>query len=457
MTTPDDDAAYRSEYDPPAETVTLREAEEMDSSEGMMEVRLPIASTGAVRNEGDDPLSASELHGMAQQVDTLTTGVFPEHGGSSVVDGTGRYSQFEKLGYWADADLQSDAAADGEDLLMATARMPDPETLPPATGDYREALAILKEQAKRGIPISASIGWRDDGDSPGGVDLLETSIVGIGADPRTNTEGGTEALARAAVDAGADPEEFVAEVRNIVRETTASEARPFGPPGGSDDEWEDFEACVADVEDWENIDDPEAFCAWAEEQASADTDTQDMTDDDTPEENAGDTTDDGEQTDRAPDDVTPTDLATLVAASYDGVEADALVDAWDDMGDYVGGVDLDALTNLVATATGADADAASDAMESLMGDGEEQEGDKPDGEDDEGEEERDADGDGEENDDLREMVKENQETLEAIRAGELDLDRPGDDGEAEEERDADGGESDTDEQDAATDGPDWRA
>jgi hypothetical protein len=406
-------------FDPPGDSISLRDAEEMESPEGMMEIRMPIASSGEVRNEGDDPLSDTALRGMAQQIDSLTRGVFPEHGGSTAVD-AGRYSQFEKLGYWADADLQREASDDGEDLLMATARMPDPESLPAATGDYREALAILKEQAKRGIPISSSIGWREDESAPGGVDLLEASIVGIGADSRTTTEGGTEALARAAVEAGADPDDLVAEVRRIVR--------------GDD----------------------------------AQTDTQHMSDDD-PSGDDPDETTDGEQTDRAPDDVTPSDLAALVAGSYDGVDASDLVDAWDDMGDFTGSVDTSALVSLVATTTDADPETVESAMADLMDgdDGEEQADgyeDKEDEEDDDEERADDSDPDAEEESDERDLaaeVDELREELRQFRESRGDVETPDTERDADPETDdadADATESsDTEQTERAASGPDWRA
>jgi hypothetical protein len=261
-----DGTAHRSlHYDAPADAVEFRDSEEVESEDGLMELRIPIASTGDVRNEGDDPLSTRELRGMAEQINTLSKGVFPEHGKGDFVE-YGKYSQFEKLGYWADAELEREAASDGADLLMATARMPDPEPMPKQTGDYRQALAILKEQAVRGIPISASIGWRDDEEMPGGVDLMEASIVGIGADPRTNTGGGEQLVARAAVEAGADPDALVETVRDAVEND-----RPFGTPQAPD-LWDDFEECVADVEDWDGVDDPEAFCAWAQDQTESDAD-----------------------------------------------------------------------------------------------------------------------------------------------------------------------------------------
>jgi hypothetical protein len=472
----DDDRTHRSLYDPPADSVTLREADEIEGADGMMEVRMPIASTGAVRNDGDDPLSAAELRGMADQVDTLTRGVFPEHGMSSAVDRE-QYSQFEKLGYWSDADLEREAAGDDEDLLMATARMPDPETLPAATGDYREALAILKEQALRGIPIASSIAWKEDQDFPGGNDLLEASIVGIGADPRTSTEGGTAMVARAAIDAGADPDAFLASVRRALdREADADTARPFGPPGGDPAQWEDFDACVADVEDWDNIDDPEAFCAWAEQQSASDGDaTEHMTDTDDPGDDEAGTDADGEQgggdaetTERQPDDVTPEDLAAVVAASYEGVDTSDLVDAWDDMGDFTGGVDLDALAGLVATAVDMETDDVSEMFDDLLasgdGDGDEEQGEYEDGEDDEemdDDEDRGADGDADTErdadaadtqalaDEVADLRSELEDTRAKLREGGVDFERADPDDVADELAD-NGGDADG-ERDSETD------
>jgi uncharacterized Zn finger protein (UPF0148 family) len=370
----DDDRTHRSLYDPPADSVTLREADEIEGADGMMEVRMPIASTGAVRNDGDDPLSAAELRGMADQVDTLTRGVFPEHGMSSAVDRE-QYSQFEKLGYWSDADLEREAAGDDEDLLMATARMPDPETLPAATGDYREALAILKEQALRGIPIASSIAWKEDQDFPGGNDLLEASIVGIGADPRTSTEGGTAMVARAAIDAGADPDAFLASVRRALdREADADTARPFGPPGGDPAQWEDFDACVADVEDWDNIDDPEAFCAWAEQQSASDGDaTESMTDTDDPgDDEAGTDADDeqgggdAETTERQPDECPECGASPPEGANYCPncgyeFEGDDDGDTDEEQGEYEDGEDDEEMDDDEDRGADGDADTERDA------------------------------------------------------------------------------------------------
>lgn len=216
MTDPHDGETYRTIHDPAPDEVSLRQPGEGDET---FVVRMPITSTGEVRNRGDEPLTGEEIRGMARQIDERQIGVFPEHGGDSLI-ADGRYSPFEKLGYWRAAEVET--RDEGADLLFAEAVMPEPESLPKSTGHYRSALAILREQVDRGIALSASIGWRDDSSKPGGVDLLETSIVGIPADPRTATDpetaSATESLARAVGQArpAADPEELVAEFRALV-------------------------------------------------------------------------------------------------------------------------------------------------------------------------------------------------------------------------------------------------
>jgi hypothetical protein len=484
-----DGTAHRSLHDPQADEVSLRDAEEVESGDGMMEIRMPIASSGEVRNDGDDPLSDAELRGMASQVDDLTRGVFPEHGNSDAVDDS-KYSQFEKLGYWSEADLQREASADGEDLLMATARMPDPETLPATTGDYRESLAILKEQAKRGIPISASIGWRDDEDAPGGVDLMEASIVGIGADSRTTTEGGTEALARAAVDAGADPQEFVAAVARAVTDG----ARPLGPPGDRD-RFESFAECKATLQQDDDIseEDAERICGAWEQASAADNPDQehDMTDNDPPADEEGTTEeeqsapDDGAEQTRAPEDVSEDDLLTFTAMHFEGMDESDLMQAVDAAdGAYIGECDPEALADLVSEATGAEYGDVVDAMDALMSEGDGEEPDDEQGEygDDEDEDEEDDEDEGEMNtsdaddadgeraadtedaDALTERVAELEHALAELRSpdGDAEADTPDapetDDGDTE-ERAADGEESETTDadDDRATAGPNWRA
>jgi hypothetical protein len=270
---PTDEPAHRSHsYDADGDDIRVREADEVDDEDGVFEIRMPIASTGEVRNEGDDPLTRSELEGFATQITERQVPVFAGHGADTTV-ADGHYSPFERLGDWRDASFQA-RSEDGDDgVLMATARMPDPETLPAATGAYREGLAILKEQAKRGVGLDASIGWRTDDNFAGGNDLMEASIVGIGADWRTNTgDEAAEVVAREAVAAGADPSELVERVERAVRGPDPDEGRPLGPPGDRD-RFEDFDECVATLSEDDDMseEDAKTVCgAWENaSQASA--------------------------------------------------------------------------------------------------------------------------------------------------------------------------------------------
>lgn len=215
MTTPQT-PVYRSHTTPPTNKVEYRQPQ--DEEDGVFEVRMPIATTGQVRNEGDDPLTRDELSGMATQIENRSVGVFLDHGGTSL-GGMERYSAVEKVGEWRDAEVESTQDDDGPSELVATARLMDPESLPSGVSELRAALGSIKEQVKRDFSVSASIGWREDDAYPGGNDLMEASIVGIGADPRTTSSSADESVgvvARAAVEAGADPEALLEEVRDAV-------------------------------------------------------------------------------------------------------------------------------------------------------------------------------------------------------------------------------------------------
>jgi len=210
--TQENDPQHRVYHQSDPGRVQLREDEDSD---GVFVVRMPLASTGEVRNEGDDPLSREEIKGMAEQVDSRSPGVFLDHGMNADVAGS-RYSATGKVGEWQNPDLVENDA--GETLLEADARMMDPDTLSESTGSVREALAALKAQVDRDIGLSSSIGWREDDGFSGGVDLMEASIVGIPADPRTTSHDAAVDMARAAVAArdGADPEQLVADFRAVV-------------------------------------------------------------------------------------------------------------------------------------------------------------------------------------------------------------------------------------------------
>jgi hypothetical protein len=199
-----DDVQHRTYHHTPG-SVEVRDVDE----DGVFGVRMPIVTTGKVRNDGDEPFTREELEGMRDQVANGSLGVFLDHGASNLGGGGGmfgnRYSAAGKLGEWADPEV-SQRDADDESQLVATARLMDPETLPAAAGDVREALTVLKEQADRGMSLAASIGWREDEDAPGGNDVMETSIVGIPADPRTTSDGTPAAVAARALAADSTDE-----------------------------------------------------------------------------------------------------------------------------------------------------------------------------------------------------------------------------------------------------------
>ena len=221
MTTSSNDPRpkHRSHHEPDASSITIRDVD--DSEEGVFRVRMPIASTGEVRNQGDEPLTRDEVDGMRQQIAERTIGVFLDHGRAFDISEGARYGATEKLGYWDEPEL---VTGDNSQLLEADAVLMDPETLPAATGDLREALSSLKEMAKRNVPLAASIGWRDDDSFPGGVDLMEASIVGIGADPRTSTQGAEPVTARSISDEGQDViQERLAEIEDVIEQSESNE------------------------------------------------------------------------------------------------------------------------------------------------------------------------------------------------------------------------------------------
>lgn len=182
---------YRTYHQADAAAVQVRDT---DDEDGLFAIRMPVVTTGEVRNEGDEPFAREELEGMVEQFNADEVTVFLDHGANQDVAAS-RYSAAEKAGVWRDADLET-RDEDGEAQLVASAVLMDPETLPGETGGLREALSVIKAQAERNIPLAASVGWREDDAAPGGNDVLEASIVGIPADPRTTTQGSAIAMAR---------------------------------------------------------------------------------------------------------------------------------------------------------------------------------------------------------------------------------------------------------------------
>jgi len=233
MTAPDD-VQHRTYHHTPG-SVELRDTDE----DGVFGVRMPIVTTGEVRNDGDDPFTREELEGMREQVAGGGLSVFLDHGASHLGGGGGmfgnRYSAAGKLGEWTDPEV-SQRDADDKAALVATARLMDPASLPEAAGDVREALTVLKEQADRGMSLSASVGWREDDTAPGGNDVMETSIVGIPADPRTTSSGTPTAIAARALHADSS-EEFerrLEELRAVVMEPASDTDRHMSDDDNDD-------------------------------------------------------------------------------------------------------------------------------------------------------------------------------------------------------------------------------
>jgi hypothetical protein len=192
--TDSDDPKHRAYHQPDPDRVELRQA---DDEDGVFRVRMPIATTGDVRNQGDEPLTREELEGMAEQIESRRPSVFADHGRNPTISGS-RYSVLEVNGTWEGPEVRG-REVDDEAELVADARLMDPDTMPEETGMLREALARVKAQAERDIPLRSSIGWDDNESAPGGVDLMEASLVGIPADPRTTSGDAELAQARGVV------------------------------------------------------------------------------------------------------------------------------------------------------------------------------------------------------------------------------------------------------------------
>lgn len=427
-----DESAHRHHYRAVGDAIQIREPEEVEGEDGVFEIRMPIASTGDVRNEDDDPLTRGELEGFARQLSERSIGVFPAHGGDDMI-ASGRYSPFERLGNWNTAEFQT-RSEDGDDgVLMATARMPDPETLPAATKEYRTALAILKEQATRGIDQDASIGWREDDDFDGGNDLMEASIVGIGADWRTNTgDEAAEVVTQAALDAGADKADLLEHVRAAIADR---EGRPLGPEDDPQrfDDWDDCMSAMQ--ESGHSEEEAKRICgSFKEDSEGQDADTSDTNTQN--DENMSNQESDDEPTDEqdAADDAETQDGETEQVRMSSAEIADMAEDI---------------VMGHIEQAT----EELRNELEDAMDDGGENESD--DGEDDEEEEEdeddeemntSDADeGDTEqsgddETDELRDEVQSLQDELEDLRDGGVDPDDV-DTPDPDDEQDADDDES----------------
>lgn len=187
-----DDVAQRAYHSPDPDRIEVRDVD--DPEDGLMTIRMPISSTAEARD--GDAFGRDRLEGWAEQIRDGSVPAFLDHGHNMDVSGS-RYSSTGKVGYLADPELEE--RDDGETDLVVDNVLMDPETLPSATGGLREALARIKSQVERDIPLTSSVGWSDntgDRDVPGGSDLLENSLVGIPSDPSASSHEAAVAQAR---------------------------------------------------------------------------------------------------------------------------------------------------------------------------------------------------------------------------------------------------------------------
>lgn len=192
------DTEHRHTHEADPGRVTLRD---VDDAEGMFAIRMPVTSTAEARD--GIAFDREKVEGFGEQIENERIPLFLDHG-RNAVSGS-HYSALGKVGYLDAPELEEN---DGQTELLADYVLPDPATLDEDVGPMREALAWIRTQAERGIPIASSIGWDEDTGSrelPGDADLMESSIVGIPSDPRTTTASAEPAtLARAVSAASSD-------------------------------------------------------------------------------------------------------------------------------------------------------------------------------------------------------------------------------------------------------------
>ncbi|WP_256394109.1 hypothetical protein [Natronoarchaeum rubrum] len=252
-----DDVAQRAYHSPDPDRVEVRDVD--DPEDGVMTIRMPISSTAEARD--GKAFDRRRLEGWAEQIREGTVGAFLDHGRNPDVAGS-RYSSTGKVGYLDEPELVE--RDDGETDLVVDNVLMDPETMPSATGGLREALARIKSQVERDIPLTASVGWSDDTgdrDLPGDSDLLENSLVGIPSDPSASSHDAAVAQAR---DVLADhdldeeqAEQLVADFRAVVvgsdtrsdSSSMSNDDDPGGDAGTTDDEQSfSFERAVSENE-----------------------------------------------------------------------------------------------------------------------------------------------------------------------------------------------------------------
>jgi len=204
---------HRRVHTPDADAV--REVSDDDPDDGTWRIRMPATSTAEARD--GVAFERSKVEGFREQIASERIPVFLDHGRNA--NSGHRYSAAGRVGYVANPALEE---RDGVTDLVVDFVLMDPDSMSDGAGWARDALTLIRDQAAAGLPIASSIGWSDDTgdrDLPGGSDLLEVSLVGVGSDPRTTTASADAATMARAVSAAS--EGF--DVATFVRELNASE------------------------------------------------------------------------------------------------------------------------------------------------------------------------------------------------------------------------------------------
>lgn len=170
---------------PSPDDVTFR-----DYDEDEKRVRMPVSST--VQDRDGDEFSREGLEDMRDQLREGSVPMMLDHGWG----GEGpRYGANGIVGRWVDGDVETETHDGEEHHILYGEGLLDP--------DDEHAEKVGRKLAND-MPIGASVGFRvheyeggrDDGYTFNGVDLLETSLVGIPSNPVTVNDSPTGQAAK---------------------------------------------------------------------------------------------------------------------------------------------------------------------------------------------------------------------------------------------------------------------
>lgn len=400
-----------------ASTVETREIKEDEEVEVLV---VPISSTRTDRE--DDDFSADGLQSMRRQIREEQPLVFLNHGFTDFSKPL--YDARDAVGTQVDAEIVEMEKPDAEDEQVLNSYI-----LPDTTHPEGERML---ERARAGQALKFSVGFRvldfetddedEESDEPPArtfhdVDLMETSMVGIPAQP----DASVTAAAKAAGLAGRLGETDGVEIDDEARFAAALAHELVTNDGPITQE--DVADATPVVIDGQTV----SFASDYNDLTVSGTGSGDASFDAGTGEglNTSPAGYKSERMGKSPDDVGPQDWAELVADHFDGADADDLLDAWDDF-DYVGSANLDDVAGFVATIVDEETDTVSEQFATWL-----------DGEDDEtttepADEPEDTDADAPDDDDrVAELEAELAELRERVESGDVDAEDADTEGGAE--------------------------